>query len=132
MSRLTQDGTTETVSRDVILRCERVQGNIHFSCAADDEQDWRPYPVDPFSCYMCDHTYTYTQHATLRKSLPDPLTSEKGRLNPSRETQFSGASGDRGIFIFLVQLTTRGIGNLTRLIYTLLYVRHDHAYIYTQ
>ena len=25
--------------------------------AADHEQDWQPYPVDPYSCYiMCDHT----------------------------------------------------------------------------
>ena len=21
-----------------------------------DEEDWQPYPVDPYSCYMCDHT----------------------------------------------------------------------------
>ena len=31
--------------------------NIHFSCSADREQDWQPYPVDPYSCYMCDYTY---------------------------------------------------------------------------
>ena len=57
MSRLTRDGTVETVSQDQILRRERGQGNIHFSCSADHEQDWQPYPVDPYSCYMCDHTY---------------------------------------------------------------------------
>ena len=28
-----------------------------FSCSADHVQDWQPYPVDPYSCYMCDHTY---------------------------------------------------------------------------
>ena len=22
--------------------------------------DWQPYPVDPYSCYMCDHTYIHT------------------------------------------------------------------------
>ena len=43
--RLTRDGTAETVSRDLILRRERGQGNIHFSCSADHEQDWQPYPV---------------------------------------------------------------------------------------
>ena len=42
------------------------------------------------------------------------------RLNPSRETKFSGTYGERGIFIFPVQLTTSRIGNLTRLIHTLL------------
>ena len=49
MSRLTRDGTAEPVSRDQILRRERGQGNIHFSCSIDHEQDWQPYPVDPYS-----------------------------------------------------------------------------------
>ena len=57
MSRLTRDGTAEPVSRDQILRYERGHGNIMFSCSADQEQDWQPYPVDPYSCYMCDHTW---------------------------------------------------------------------------
>ena len=57
MSRLARDGTAEPVPRDQILRCERGQGHIHFPCSADHEQDWQPYPVDPYSCYMCDHTY---------------------------------------------------------------------------
>ena len=57
MSRLTRDGTAEPVSRDQILRRERGHGNIHFPCLAHHEQDWEPYPVDPYSCYMCDHTY---------------------------------------------------------------------------
>ena len=52
-------------------------------------------------------------------------------LNPSRETKFSGTHGDRGIFIFPVQLTTSRIGNLTRLIHTLLYVMTIHTYIHT-
>ena len=54
-----------------------------------------------------------------------------GRLNPSRKTKFSGTHGDRGILIFPVQLTTSWIGNLTRLIHTLLYVMTIHAYIHT-
>ena len=49
-SRLTRDGTAEPVSRDQILRHERGQGNIFFPCPADHEQDWEPYPVDPYSC----------------------------------------------------------------------------------
>ena len=58
MSRLTRDGNAETVSRDQILRhVVWGQGNINFSCSADHEQDWQPYPVDPYSCYMYDHTY---------------------------------------------------------------------------
>ena len=37
------------VSRDQILRHARGQGNISFPCSADHEQDWQPYPVDPYS-----------------------------------------------------------------------------------
>ena len=57
MSRLTRDGTAEPVLRDQILRRERGQENIHIICSADHVQDWQPYQVDPYSCYMCDHTY---------------------------------------------------------------------------
>ena len=57
MSRLTQDGTVEPVSRDQILRHARGQGNIHFPCSADHEQDWQPYPVDPYSAICDDHIY---------------------------------------------------------------------------
>ena len=53
MSRLTRDGTAEPVSRGQILRREREQGNILSSCSADHEQDWQPYPVDPYSSCMC-------------------------------------------------------------------------------
>ena len=42
-----------------------------------------------------------------------------GLPDPSRETKFSGANGDREIFLVPVQLTTSRIGNLTRLIHTL-------------
>ena len=52
MSRLTRDKTAEPISRDQILRRERGQGNINFSCSANDEQDWQPYSVDPYSCCM--------------------------------------------------------------------------------
>ena len=52
-----------------------------------------------------------------------------GTAEPARETKFSGTHGDRGIFIFSVQLTTSKIGNLTRLIHTLLYVMTIHTYI---
>ena len=37
---------------------------------------------------------------------------------PSRETNFSGANGDRQKLLFPVQLPTRRIGNLTHLIHT--------------
>ena len=65
MSRLTRGGTAETVSRDQVLRHERGQGNINFPCSADHEQDWQPYPVDPYSCYICDHTYILRSYFEL-------------------------------------------------------------------
>ena len=58
MSRLTRDGTAEPVSRDQILRHARGQGNIIFPCSADHEQDWQPYPVDPYFAICDDHTYS--------------------------------------------------------------------------
>ena len=65
MNRLTRDGTAEPVSRDQILRRERGQGNINFPCSADHVQNWQPYPIDPYSCHMCDHTYIQ-YHRVLR------------------------------------------------------------------
>ena len=60
MSRLTRDGTTETVSRDQIFRHVHGQGNSNFPCSADHEQDWQPYPVDPYSTIYDDHKYIHT------------------------------------------------------------------------
>ena len=51
MNRLTRDGTTEPVSRDQILRRERGQGEKHFPCSADHEQDWQPYRLIPNLLY---------------------------------------------------------------------------------
>ena len=50
MSRVTRDGTAEPVSGHQILRRERGQGNIHFPCSANHQQDWQPYPVDLYIC----------------------------------------------------------------------------------
>ena len=65
MTRLTRDGTAETVSQDQILRHESGRGKNHFPCSADHEQDWQPYPVDPYYCYMRDHTYIHAYMHTV-------------------------------------------------------------------
>ena len=58
MSRLTRDGTAEPVSRNQMLRHERVcvfgdlSKRVNFPCSVDHEQDWQPYPVDPHSAYI--------------------------------------------------------------------------------
>ena len=36
-------------------------GEYYFPCSADHEQDWQPYPVDPYSAICDDHTYIHTQ-----------------------------------------------------------------------
>ena len=68
MSTLTRDGTVKPVSRDQILRRERRQGNVNFPCSADHVQDWQPYPVDSYSCYMCDNTYIHAFAPTATRS----------------------------------------------------------------
>ena len=47
------------------------------------------------------------------------------------DKQADDTHGDRGIFVFSVQLTTSRISNLNRLIHTLLYVMTIHTYIHT-
>ena len=71
MNRLTRDGTAEPVSRDQILRHARGQGDVHFPCSADHEQDWQPYPDDPYSAICDDHTYIHTSYATMNPKTPN-------------------------------------------------------------
>ena len=81
MSWLTRDGTAEPVSLDQILRHARGQGNFHFPCSADHEQDWRPYPVDPYSAICDDHTYIhiYSYQRRIIKRLVCNLATNKYR-----------------------------------------------------
>ena len=75
MSRLTRDGTPEPVSRYQILRHERGQGNIHFSCSADHVQDWQPYyPVDPCVCVFSSRSFWTSSSLDV----PAEVTQEEG------------------------------------------------------
>ena len=49
----------ELVSRDQILMRKRGQRTIHFPSSADHEQDWQPYPVDPYFAICNDYTYMH-------------------------------------------------------------------------
>ena len=98
---LTRDGTAEPISRDQILRRERGQGNFQFPCSADRKQDWQPHPVDPYSCYMCEHTYiqSHNLHAFSQVFL---------RNFPTYFFRWTEAVGDvLRIFKSLVTLKTR-------------------------
>ena len=57
--------------RGWLLRHARGQGNVHFPCSADHEQDWQPYPVDPYSAICDDHTYIHTYYIKLSISCVD-------------------------------------------------------------
>ena len=59
--------------------------------------------------------------------LPEHIPIQRYILIQADKTKFSGANGDREIFIFPVRLTTSRIGNLTRMIRTLLYVMTIHT-----
>ena len=59
MSRLTRDGTAEPVSRDQFSGVYKDRGIFIFPCSADHEQDWQPYPVDPYTLL-----YVMTIHTT--------------------------------------------------------------------
>ena len=81
MSRLTRDRTAdEPVSRDQFLRRVRGQGNIHFLCSADHEQDWQPYPVDLYSA-MCDDHYIHTHTPSDVRFFANPVSGLLDRKN---------------------------------------------------
>ena len=85
MSRLTRDGTAEPVSQFQILRRERGQGNIHFPCSAENEQDWQAYRVDPYSLVfniaICVniHTSTSDQSQQARGRGPASANAHEAR-----------------------------------------------------
>ena len=47
-------------SRNCVPMAFTGQEDIHFLCSADHEQDWQPYPVDPYSAICDDHAYIHT------------------------------------------------------------------------
>ena len=51
--------------------------NIYFPCSADHEQDWQPYPVDPYSAICDDHTYIH--YYAVHGSKPKVSGAEVGR-----------------------------------------------------
>ena len=74
MIRLTRDWAVEPVSRDLILRRKRGHGKYIyiFPCLADHEQDWQPYPVDPYYS-MCDDNILIHTLIAARSQPPPPL-----------------------------------------------------------
>ena len=58
MSRLTRERTAEARLARPNLQRERGQGNVHFLCSAEHEQDWQPYPDDSYSCYNIRDNHT--------------------------------------------------------------------------
>ena len=82
MSGLTRDGTAEPVSRDQIIRHARGQGNIHFPCSADHEQNWQPYSVDRYSAICDDYTYIHTFNEWGGRGYDDSVPGEVIKTTP--------------------------------------------------
>ena len=47
------------------LNSQARTGTEGFSCSADHEQDWQPYPVDLYSAICDDHAYIHTYITVL-------------------------------------------------------------------
>ena len=87
MSRLTRNGTAEPVSRDRILKRERGQGKKHFPCSADHEQDWQPYPVDPYSAISDDHKHIHYMPPEISAGQPfHIILTAQGTILPDART----------------------------------------------
>ena len=61
------------VSRDQISGANADREILFFPvpCSPDHVQDWQPYPVDSYSCYLCAYTYIHTYP-------PKPCFGERG------------------------------------------------------
>ena len=101
---LTRDGTAEPVSRDQILRCERGQGNTHFPRSVDHEQDWQPYPVDPYSAICDDHTIPRGRSRNISERLLVNRCRDAARFRKSLETFRACTCRERGAIVYLLCL----------------------------
>ena len=82
MSGLTRGGTAEPVSRDQILRGrKRGQGKIHVHCSADHEQDWQPYPVDPYLLPGISFDRTYADTFNVPTSYQKLVWKRQAHIN---------------------------------------------------
>ena len=96
MSRLTRDGTAELVSRDQIFRREGGHGNIHVPCSADHEQDWRPYPVDPYLLYvMTIYIHKYITHCSCLVQSSTLVYTKPGKKGHSCPVQQNSRTAEQ-------------------------------------
>ena len=67
--------------------------NIHFSCLADHEQNWQPYPIDP-SLAICDgHRYINTVCVGCYRFMAAcPWEDEKASENQQRKREVGEAN----------------------------------------
>ena len=67
-------------SQDEIPRHERRQGDIHFPCSADHEQDWqRYYPVDLYSTLGDDNRFSLSMEMSrlTRDGTAEPVSRDQ-------------------------------------------------------
>ena len=59
MSRLTRDGTDEPVLPNQNPQARTRTGKYSFFLSSWSRAGLQPYPVDPYFCFICDHTCTF-------------------------------------------------------------------------
>ena len=59
--------------------------------SADHVQDWQPYPVDPYSCCMCDHTNIGLSVPVVAEALDSRGCHEWGGRVRKSESSFAMA-----------------------------------------
>ena len=131
MSKLTQDGTAEPVSRDQILGRQRGQRIIQIPCsAADHEQDWQPCPVvrtihtnivlhthTAVVTHIYIYIYIYTYYTTTVNRARMYISPKKQIYLVYKSIQTAVLYQYIYMYLPRLQLTTRRFGRLTRLIH---------------
>ena len=61
---------------------------------ADHEQDWQPYPVDPYSCYMCDHNIGEKPTAIMYTYINRYVGTPESHLNVMTSFSLTGGCSE--------------------------------------
>ena len=82
-------------------------GEIDFPFSADREQDWQPYPVDPYSAICDDHTYIHiygdivTQQLRVAENRVSVVTATTWILKEEGDSENAGAASLTSVYKWL-------------------------------
>ena len=104
MIRLTRTGRRNPSRETKLLGAYGDRGilifPVNFPCSADHEQDWQPYPVDPYSAICDDQSNIHTRCilpsiASQQKKIMYTLSSPPPPPPLRKNKQINASSGDR-------------------------------------